>query len=158
MSAEPAPAAPKKKRKWPMLVFLLLLMSGGGGGAGYYFLVLAPQAAAEAAEALPTPAPTVYFELRPAFVANLVGGRFLQVELDLMARDQTVIDAVVKHNPAIRNDILLLLGNQKPSAIESLDGKLAVQKAATESINAILAKRENGVQVEEVYFSSFVMQ
>ncbi len=156
MTAEAAAAPPPKKKGKLIWIVLLLILSGGGGGAWYYFKMLPAQAEAAAAE--PTPAPTLYFELRPAFVANLAGGRFLQVELDLMARDQAVIEAVKKHNPAIRNDLLLLLGSQKPSDIDALAGKLAVQQAAADAINAILEKRENGLQVEEVYFSSLVMQ
>ena len=75
-----------------------------------------------------------------------------------MVHDQAVIDAVIRHNPAVRNDILLLLGSQKPADIESLEGKLAVQQATADAINAILAERETDLKVEEVYFSSFVMQ
>lgn len=156
MSAEAAAPAPKKKSKLLWFVLLTLLLGGGAGGAWYYFKIIPAQQAA--AEAEPTPPPTLYFELRPAFVANLAGGRFLQVELDLMAHDQAVIDAVKKHNPAIRNDLLLLLGNQKPAEVQTLAGKQAVQKAATQAINGILEQREGELQIEEVYFSSFVMQ
>ena len=157
MSEQAAPEAPKKKGKllWIILV-LVLLLAGGGGAAAWFFLNGEP--AEEQASDEPLPPPTIYFELRPAFVANLIGGRFLQVELDLMVHDQAVIDAVIRHNPAVRNDILLLLGSQKPADIESLEGKLAVQQATADAINAILAERETDLKVEEVYFSSFVMQ
>lgn len=162
MSAQAAPApatpaAPKKKSKrWLWISLLLLLLGGAAAGAWYW--QQQRQAESIQAEAEPTPPPTLYFELRPAFVANLPGGRFLQVELDLMAHEQAVIDAVEKHNPAIRNDLLLLLGNQQPAEIASLEGKLKVQQAAAEAINAILARREQGLAIQEVYFSSFVMQ
>lgn len=161
MSAQQAPpvaapaAAPKMKKKWPWIVLVLLLVSGSTGAAWYVLKVIPAQ---DQAEAEPPPPPTIYHELRPAFVANLPGGRFLQVELDLMAHDQAVIDAVERHNPAIRNDLLLLLGNQNPSEVASLEGKLNVQREAVQAINTILAKREQNLKVEEVYFSSFVMQ
>lgn len=156
--AEPPQEAPKKKKKrWVWILLFLMLLAGGGAGAWYYFQLM-PAEQEQTAEAEPTPAPTIYFELRPAFVANLPGGRYLQVELDLMAHEDAVIEAVQKHNPAIRNDILLLLGSQDPSEIATLQGKLKVQQAAADAINSILKRRETDLAIEEVYFSSFVMQ
>lgn len=156
MSDQKAPPAKKKKSRWPWFVLLLLLLGGGGGGAWYMLYMQPAQSVDENAE--PTPAPALYTELRPAFVVNLPGNRFMQLEIDLMARDATVIEAVKRHNPAIRNDLLLLLGSQKPSDLQSLDGKLALQQAVLEAINSILKARENALAVEEIYFSSFVMQ
>lgn len=157
MSDEKAPSPKKKKSRWPWFLLLLLLLLGGGGAGAWYMLYVQPaQAADQAAE--PTPAPALYSELRPAFVVNLPGNRFLQLEIDLMARDGAVIEAVKRHNPAIRNDVLLLLGSQNPAELQSLDGKLALQQAVLDAINAILAAREKALAVEEIYFSSFVMQ
>ncbi len=159
MSDEQAPNPPKKKSRWLWIVLLLVLMLGGGGAAAWYVLVMQPaQAQLDGEAPEPTPAPALYSELRPAFVVNLAGNRFLQLEIDLMARDAAVIEAVKRHNPAIRNDVLLLLGSQNPSELQSLDGKLTLQQSVLDAINAILAAREQGLAVEEIYFSSFVMQ
>lgn len=160
MSDEQAATPPKKKKsRWLWIMLLLVLMLGGGGAGAWYMLYMQPaQAQGQDEAAEPTPAPALYSELRPAFVVNLAGNRFLQLEIDLMARDAAVIEAVKRHNPAIRNDLLLLLGSQKPSDLQSLEGKVTLQQQVLEAINAILDAREQGLAVEEIYFSSFVMQ
>ena len=43
--------------------------------------------------------------------------RFLQVTIGVMSRDQPTVDFLKQHDPALRNDLLLLLGNQQYSAI-----------------------------------------
>ena len=149
----------KKKSKW--WLWLLLVLIAAGGGAAWYVLVKMPAQAAMALEsddAEATPAPTLYFELRPAFVANLAGNRFLQIEIDLMSNEQAAIDAIKRHSPVIRNELLLLLGSQKPADLQTLEGKKALQQEVLESINAVLSQREGDLQIAEIYFTSFVMQ
>lgn len=153
--------APKKKSKLIWILLALLILGGGGGGAAYYFLVMQKAAPAEGEEAAEVIPPAIYMELRPAFVVNLSGrdsSRFVQAEVDLMARDQAVLDAVQAHNPAIRNALLLIFGSQTLADLQTREGKEALQQAVLLGINEILAEREEGLQVEEVYFSSFVMQ
>ncbi len=160
MSEEAANPTPSKKKSRAIWLVLALLIGGGGGGAAYYFLVMQPQQA-EADTAEQGPAPALYLELRPAFVVNLSGqdsGRFLQAEVDLMARDQAALDAVNTHMPAVRNNLLLIFGSQRYAELQSRDGKEALQRQVLDEINAILGQREGDLQVEEVYFSSFVMQ
>lgn len=159
--SEQAAETPKKKSKLIWILLILLLLGGAGGGAAYYFLVMnkAPAEAEESAEA-PTP-PALYMELRPAFVVNLSGrdsSRFLQAEVDLMARDQAVLDAVQAHSPAIRNALLLIFGSQALADLQTREGKEALQQKVLDEINQILASRDQELMVEEVYFSSFVMQ
>ncbi len=156
--AETPTATPKKKSKAIWLILALLIL--GGCGAGYYFLVMQAQES-ESAETEAGPPPALYLELRPAFVVNLSGqdaGRFLQVEVDLMAREQAALDAVTTHMPAVRNNLLLIFGSQRYADLQSRDGKEALQRQVLDEINAILGQREGDLQVEEVYFSSFVMQ
>ncbi len=160
MSEEAATPTPEKKKSKAIWLILALLIVGGGGGAAYYFLVMQPQQA-ETAEQEEGPKPALYLELRPAFVVNLSGpdaGRFLQAEVDLMARDQAALDAVNTHMPAVRNNLLLIFGSQRYAELQSRDGKEALQRQVLDEINAILGQREGDLRVEEVYFSSFVMQ
>lgn len=158
MSDAPAEAV-KKKSKLPLFLALILLLGAGGAGAAWYFKLLPGTASEEVA--VDMPAPPIYMDLRPAFVVNLEGpdaNRFLQVEVDLMTRDQAVVEAIKTHMPAVRNSLLLLLGSQRYQSLQQREGKLALQQAVLDAINRILDERSPGLVVEEVYFSSFVMQ
>lgn len=157
MSDAAAPA-PKKPSKLLRILLPVLLLAGAGGGA-YYFMFMQTAPLEESGEKAPPPA--IYAELRPAFVVNLEGpdaSRFLQVEVDLMAREQAALDAVTTHNPAIRNNLLLIFGSQRYQDLQTRQGKETLQQRVLEEINSILTQREKGLAIEEVYFSSFVMQ
>lgn len=153
---------PKKKSKLPLILAIVVLLLAAGGGAAYYFMFMGQpteeDAEGEQAEAPPQP---LYHSLEPAFVANLAGpdsSRYLQIEVDVMAYSQEAIDAVQQHDPAIRNSLMLLFGSQRAEPLQERAGKEALQQGVLEAINEILVERANGAVIEEVYFSSFVMQ
>ncbi len=105
--------------------------------------------------------PPVYFGLHPAMVVNFEnprGARFLQVDVEVMARSKEVIEAVKEHTPAIRNNLLMLFSSQDSEALKTREGKEKLRQAALEEIQQILEQRTGEQGVEEVYFTSFVMQ
>ncbi|MBL6749012.1 MAG: flagellar basal body-associated FliL family protein, partial [Nevskia sp.] len=107
------------------------------------------------------PAPAVYLELTPAFVVNLADDeamRFLQVEVQVMARDPKVIDAAKEHMPRIRNALLMLFGQQHFHDLGTRESKEGLQKKALDEVQKTLDAEGAPSQVEAVYFTSFVMQ
>lgn len=157
--AEAEAAAPEEtpKKKGKLLwIFIALLVLGGGGA--YFFLSSGePKVAAP-----PPPSPAVYYKLDPAFVVNFEAEqlvRFLQVTVEVMSRDPVTIELIKQHDPVIRNDLLMLLGNQTYDAISKSEGKEALRVAALDAVRKIVG-REGGspAKVEAVYFTSFVMQ
>ena len=58
----------------------------------------------------------IYQALDPPFIINFEDQgvlRYLQIGLSVMAREQQIIDAVNNNMPQIRNNLILLFGNQK---------------------------------------------
>ena len=113
----------------------------------------APPASAEA--------PAQYLELSPAFVVNMADEesmRFLQVEVQLMARDPKVIDAAKNNMPRIRNALMLLFSQQHAHDIAARTAKEALQKQALEEVRHALQAEDAPSEVVAVYFTSFVMQ
>lgn len=158
--AENAP--PKKKSKLLIIVLVLLLLAAAGGGVAYKMLVLDVAADGDAAGEEAGPADPVYIELRPAFVINLAdtdSSRFLQLEVDLMSR---IVDApmfIEQHMPAIRHQVVMELSSRGYSDLRSLEGKQHALDSIRDRINRILLQNTDEADViEEVYFSSFVMQ
>jgi len=154
-----APVGEKKKGKLPLIVGLTVVLLGGAGGAWYFLGRGEPEAAAEEAAVL---APAIYVSYDPPFVVNFESGslvRFLQVALQVMTRDAHTAEALKQHDPVIRNDLLLLLGNQKYETISTRQGKEDLQNQALEAVRKVI--KANGGQpesVESVLFTSFVMQ
>lgn len=105
--------------------------------------------------------PVIYHALEPPFVVNFQDQtqvRFLQISIEVSSRDIAVVEAVKTHMPVIRSNLILLLSSQNFSDISSREGKENLRASALDEINAILKERTGQAGVEDVYFTSFVMQ
>ena len=103
----------------------------------------------------------VYLALDPPFVVNFQGDtatRFLQVGVQLMARDQKALDAAKASEPAVRNALVMLFSSQDAKTLGSRDGKEKLRADALTEIQKIVGDRAKGAALEAVYFTSFVMQ
>jgi len=165
----------KKKRKQRLLLALLgvglIVVSVGSTLVLLRFLgdpdpKPGEQAEAEAEaqqEAAPEPAQqeAIYYPLTEKLVIDYnVRGRqrFLQVGVSLMFRDNEVNKAIERHLPRIRNDLNLLLKGQEFEQLQTPEGKELVRQDALRRVNAILEEETGEAGVEQVLFTSFVMQ
>jgi flagellar protein FliL len=107
-------------------------------------------------------APAIYVEFQPPFVVNFDAKgvmRFIQVSIQVMTRDHETSELIKLHDPKIRNNMLLLLGSQTLDTISTMEAKEALRKKALETIAKIVEDEGGeGKKVEDLYFTSFVMQ
>lgn len=167
---EPAPEladtttaeAPKRSRRLLIIAVCVALVAAAGLGG---WLFLAPSAtkpkAAHHAEKVSS-GPALYVSLDPPFVTNFQPNdvaRFLQVSVEVMTHDKKTVALIKANNPVIRNNLLLLFGNQKYSDLESASGKEHLRAQALAAIRKVVASNGGDAQaVDAVYFTSFVMQ
>ena len=105
--------------------------------------------------------PQIYHPLEPAFVVNFNDDsdvRFLQVTLQIATRDPAVIEQVKEHAPAIRNNLVMLFSNQDPAVLNTREGKETLRTQTLEEVRKVLEEQTGEGGVENVYFTSFVMQ
>jgi flagellar FliL protein len=164
------PAAKKKGSKLPWILVTVGVL--GAAGAGAWFALRPKQPAATAATsvgAAPAPAPAakrpaaaIYYKFDPAFVVNFGGegsARYFQVTVEAMARDQAVLDVLKNNEPAVRNDLVLLYSSQDSATLLSVDGKEKLRTQTLAAIRKVLDEEgADGKLVEQVYFTSFVIQ
>ena len=101
--------------------------------------------------------PPLYVELEP-FVVNFLQGdslRYLQMNVQIMSREQTVIDEITSNKPQIRNSLILLLSNQSYEELATREGKETIRTMIHDEVNTILDQED---AVESVYLTGFVMQ
>ena len=106
-------------------------------------------------------APAVYTALDPPFVVSFDqqdGSRFLQLTLQAMARDEKTIAAVKQHAPAIRNSVLFMLSGYELAVLTTQAGKEQLRLDLLGATNEILAKNGTNPGIEELYFTSIVIQ
>lgn len=163
-----SPAAASKGGRFGigMLLGVALFSIAGAGGAAYFVLGKSKADAANTeshgndAHGAPT-APATYLALDPAFVVNLESAdeaHYLQVDVQLMARDAHALDTAKIHVPVIRNSLLMLFGQQKPADIATRAGKEKLQQVALAEVQKVLQSETGKPVVEGLYFTSFVMQ
>ncbi len=163
-----------KKSKLPLIIAAAVLVLGGGG-AGAYF-AFKPKAAA-AADASADKAdkgkseksdkgakkgPPLFYKFDPAFVVNFGGegsARYLQVTVEAMSRDQTILNTLKEDEPAVRNDLVMLFSAQDNATLMSAEGKDKLREQTLDVVRKVLSEEGvKGSQVEAVYFTSFVIQ
>lgn len=164
--AAPAEAAPppKKSSKLPLIIAAVVVVLGAAGGGAFFLMGGKDDGAKEGADAKheAPKAPAVYVEFDPPFVVNFEAKglmRFLQVSVQVMTRDQPTADLIKQHDPMLRNDLLLLLGNQTYETISTREGKEALRHEALKAVAKVVASEGGDPKlVEQLYFTSFVMQ
>jgi flagellar protein FliL len=154
---------PKKKGKLLYIIVALLLVAGAVAG----WLAFKPKAEAAAAGTelkKPTTPKTaaLYYKFDPAFVVNFGGegsARYLQVMVEAMTRDATMLDLIKNNEPAVRNDLVLLFSSQDSTTLLSADGKEKLRNATLDAVRKVIAGEGGDPKlIESVYFTSFVIQ
>jgi flagellar FliL protein len=103
---------------------------------------------------------SLFYAIDPPLVVNFEDGsvvRFLQITMEVMAHDQKAIDSVQKNMPLIRNNLLLLMSNREYQSMMSREGKDKLRQEALAEIRAV-QKKQGGEDVDDVLFTSFVVQ
>jgi len=162
-AAAPVEAAPKKSKLLLIIVIAVVLCAAVGGGVYYAMAGKHEAPAKEKTEGEIDPkAPAVYVKLDPPFVVNFESKgmmRFLQITLEIMTRDPITAELLKQHDPMIRNDLLMLFGNQTYDTISTREAKEKLRTEALESVRKIIEQQGGKAKnVEQLYFTSFVMQ
>lgn len=143
-------------------IAVVMLVVGIFAGPAIMNMISPPPEETETAEAEPTDGPALYTSLHPPIVVNFqdaVGDpHFMQITMEVMARDQEVINAVREHAAAIRNSLILLYSNAVYEEITTLDGKEKMLEDGLVKIQEVMTATTGDPGVEAVYFTSLVIQ
>lgn len=143
-----------------MIVGVLLLIAGSIGGTLYFSGAL-EEKQDNKKKPLAEINPTLYLKLEPEFIVNFSAEQevnYIQLEVQLMARQQIYIDQAVQNMPAIRNQILLLLSGQKYSELRTVAGKEKLRADILSKVQEIIGANPKVPGIEAVYFTMFIMQ
>lgn len=164
------PAKPRRRLAAVIAPVLAFVAGAGAGGAGAVLAVLqlggqlglpvGGHAPASAPAAAVPAGPLDYVEIDNAFTSNLAdNGRYLQVKLSLSTfGGQEAVAAIEKHRPAIISAVLAALGEAREADLASVEAKDALRSRLKEVINGALKSKGEPGTVEEVFFTSLVVQ
>jgi len=160
---------PKSKKKLIIIILLVVLILAAAGGAAAFFLLggeeegegeeAAEEEVAEVVEEPPIPAQ--YVVLKPEFVVSFQVGtrqRFVQASIEVMTRQQSIVDAMELHSPMIRNEVIRIISAQDFNALRTADGRVALQEELKTAMVKIMEREAGSDDVAAVLFTNFVMQ
>ena len=103
---------------------------------------------------------TTYYEFPGNFTTNLKDSKkFLQISLGVSTQyDEQVMVNVESHQLALRSEILGTMSDFTAEAISSREGKAELAESLKNGINKVLEGVEGFGGVENVHFTSFVLQ
>jgi flagellar protein FliL len=155
--AEAAEAAPaKKSRKKLFIIIGAVVVLLGGGGAGAWFLTQGSHSSVKA-EAEPPKAP-VFLPL-DTFTVNLQDGeQYLQTDITVQVADQDQVDAIKLHMPRVRSRLLTLLSSKHADELVSAEDKKKLVQEILQQMKQPFDPNGKAPQVEDVLFTSFVIQ
>ncbi|MGH6633920.1 flagellar basal body-associated FliL family protein [Sphingopyxis sp.] len=101
-----------------------------------------------------------YYPIADSFTTNLADGSgFLQVGISLSTfYDGKVINNIKRQAVPIRSVVLMVLAEQDPALLSTSQGKQRLQRQLTAAINDVLRDKEGFGGVDNVYFTSLVIQ
>ena len=108
----------------------------------------------------PTRYTATYHSIEAPFTSNLAdSASFVQLSLGVSTYyDARVIDAVKAHEPAIRSAVLMQLSGADEAIVTTPAGRQLLQRDLTRVINGVLRERTGFGGIDNVYFTSFVVQ
>jgi flagellar FliL protein len=156
-------AEPAKKGGKGLIITIIALLVLGGGGAGAWFAFGGKADPKDKTAKHEEPKlPPRYISLDPPFVVNFEAEsmvRFLQVTIGVMTRDPAIEGMVKENDPRVRNDLLMILGNQTYESVASAAAKEKLRERCLESVRTIVKEMGGDPKkVEALYFTAFVMQ
>ena len=101
-----------------------------------------------------------YAQMEDKFTVNLSGSKkFVLFSLGYMTHyDERIVEAVAKHQMAIRSAVLMEVGTYTEDEIFSVVAKQKMASNIRDRMNEVLENYEDFGGIEEVYFTEFVVQ
>ncbi|HEY8037069.1 MAG TPA: flagellar basal body-associated FliL family protein [Methylobacter sp.] len=86
-----------------------------------------------------------YIEMTPKFTVNLAEPKkFLLIDVQLLVEGAGAIEAVKKHMPALRHELIMLYSGRPSAELQTMEQREALRKETTAVIHQTLEKMEGG--------------
>jgi len=159
----------KKSSKLIIIIAVILLIVGGG--AGYYFMAGDSEAvdgeqAEEVEEVIEDEEgdaanEELYYDMSKSLIVNFPkgsGASLIQVSVSLLVKGAETIDAVKKHEPMIRNNLLMAISAKGAANLKTREGKEALRETMLDEIGKVMERMTKKNKVKDLFFTAFVMQ
>lgn len=165
---EEEPQGGSKKRLILMIALCLIIAGVSVGGTLAAIKMLGaepPSQLAEMeqseAELTASPAPAIYYPIKPEIIVTYQARgrqRYMQADVNLLVRDDSVVAAIELHMPMVRNALNMIMGSQAYEDVQTAEGKELMRQHCLVEIQKIIEKETGEPGVEQVLFTNLVLQ
>lgn len=171
----------KSSKKIIIIIVAVILVLAGAGGGAYFFLNKPADAEhkeegdakhdkaehkdeaahEEDADHEKVAEPDVYYDLPSPLLVNFPAGsgaKVIRISLTILMKGEASKDAMKKHEPMIRNNLLMAISAVGAEKAKTLEGKQELKAMMQAEIGKVLEKMAGKNTVKDVYFTEFVMQ
>jgi len=158
----------KKSSKKIIIIAAAVILLLVGGGAGYYFMAGDTAVEGESVEAAEEEVveeeganEQIYYAMKEALIVNFPKGSsasLIQVSISLLVKGEETIEALKKHEPMIRNNLLMAISAKGADNLRTREGKEALRDEMLKEISKVMERMIKKDKVENVFFTTFVMQ
>jgi len=158
----------KKSSKIIIIIAVILLLVGGG--AGYYFMAAGDTEVdgeqAEVVEAVEDEEAEaanelLYYDLSQSLIVNFPkgsGASLIQVSVSILVKGAETLEAIKKHEPMIRNNLLMAISAKGAANLKTRDGKEALRSTMLDEVGKVMDRMTKKNKVDDLFFTAFVMQ
>ena len=149
--------------KMKLIIFGVIgvVLLGVGAFVGMTLMSGPEEEVAEVVEA-PSGGPPIYQTLHPPLVVNFKDEsgdpHYMQVTMEVMSRNQAVVNAVRENLAVIRNALILLYSGAVYEEVTTREGKEKMLADGLAEIERVMVETTGEGGVEALYFTSLVIQ
>lgn len=155
----------KSPKKLIIIIVATVILLAGGGGVTF-FLMKGDSSKGEKVEHVEedeseVPTEKLYFDMSKPIVIDFPKGSTAQhgrITVSMLVEGAETIGVLKKNEPMIRNNLLMLIGVQDAANLNTREGKEMLRKAMLDDVTAVLIKMAGKGKVDEIFFTTFVMQ
>jgi flagellar FliL protein len=157
----------KSSKKLIILIALGVLLLGGAGAGAYFFFIDKPADAEKAAKADEESEPEdpaqaeQYYELAEPLLVNFPphsSARIIKIAVTILVKGEAAVEMLKKHEPMIRNNLLMTISAMGADKAKTLEGKQELQGMMLTEVGKVMERMTKKNPVKAVYFTEFVMQ
>lgn len=171
----------KSSKKMILVIVAVVLVLAGVGGGAYFFMNKSADAGhkeegdakhgkeehkeeaahEEDAGHEKVAEPDIYYDLPTPLLVNFPAGsgaKVIRISLTILTQGEASVEAMKKHEPMIRNNLLMAISAIGAEKAKTLAGKQELKAMMQAEIGKVLEKMAGKNTVKDVYFTEFVMQ
>ncbi|WP_438970003.1 flagellar basal body-associated FliL family protein [Methylophaga sp.] len=105
----------------------------------------------------------LYYRIQEPFTINFLSQseqkvRYLQIKVALKSDDSVVLNSAQHNLPMIQDALRTLFTNQSYESVSNVEGREKLQQEALSRVRAILKQETGNDGLEQIYFTSFILQ